>query len=76
MLIKENVSIQIYYYIPDHKYLINEFFWQTQDIVPELPRIHQFLHYWHENIDAIIKEVLISHSNKIQYQNVIKELKC
>lgn len=76
MLIQENVSIQIYYYIPDHKYLINEFVWQTLDVVPELPRIHKFLNYWQENIDAVIKEILISHSFTTKWDHVIKEIKC
>lgn len=75
MLIKETVSLQIYYYIPDHVSLINEFMWQTEDIIPELPRINQFLVFWKENIDAVIKEILISHAYVTKWNNIAKEIK-
>lgn len=33
--------------------------WQTEDIAPRLPRIHKFLNYWQENIDGLIKEIVL-----------------
>ena len=33
--------------------------WQTEDQLPEYPRITQFLNYWDKNIDGPIKEVYI-----------------
>ena len=65
MLIKALVTVDVFYYMPDRQLLINEFIWQTPDIVPEIPRVHKFLTYWQENIEAVIKEVLVSHA----YQN-------
>lgn len=54
-------TIHIYYYMPDYNSVLNEFIWQTMDVKPKFPRIHKFLNYWHTNIDAIIKEILLSH---------------
>ena len=33
--------------------------WQTEDQIPEYPRITEFLDYWDKNIDGPIKEVFI-----------------
>ena len=52
-------TVQVVYYIPDHLHIINEFMWQTEDQLPEYPRITRFLDYWDKNIDGPIKEVYI-----------------
>jgi uncharacterized protein Usg len=78
-IIKKNdlITIDILYYIP-HYSLVQEFIWQTEDILPEIPKVHKFLNYWKDNIDAIIKEVLIStEKNKyIRNINFIEMYKC
>lgn len=53
------VRVQVFYYIPGTR-IITEFYWETDDVPPELRRVHKFLRYWHENIDAIISDVLVS----------------
>jgi len=60
------VSLFVFYYIPDHSNIIQEFFWQTDDKVPELYRIHKFLNHWHDNIEADIHEVKIACSVPLQ----------
>ena len=57
------VSIQVIYYMPDHVHLVNEFTWQTHDIVPDFPRSVKFIRYWHTDIDAVIKEAFLYHVN-------------
>ncbi|NJO62837.1 MAG: hypothetical protein HC836_32820 [Richelia sp. RM2_1_2] len=52
-------SLQIYYYLPDYTSILNEFFWQTYDIHPTFPRVHQFLGYWKENIQATINNIVV-----------------
>jgi uncharacterized protein Usg len=54
------VLLKVYYFIPDHPTLLQEFSWGFDDRVPELVRTHKFLRHWHQNIDAVISEVLIS----------------
>lgn len=56
------VTVQVYYFIPDYRSLINEFIWQTLDLRPRYPRIHRFLDFWRREIDAVIKEIIISES--------------
>ena len=60
-------TVQVIYFIPDHLHILNEFMWQTEDELPEYPRIKRFLDYWDKNIDGPIKEVYI-YDNK--YSNV------
>ena len=52
-------SVQVVYYIPDYLHIVNEFVWQTDDQIPDYPRIERFLEYWDKNIDGPIKEVYI-----------------
>jgi uncharacterized protein Usg len=33
--------------------------WSLDDYVPELQRTHKFLKFWQQNIDAVIKEILL-----------------
>jgi uncharacterized protein Usg len=48
--------------MPAHPLLVNEFVWQTEDVVPDIPRVHKFLKFWKENNLAVIQQILISHS--------------
>ena len=52
-------SVQVVYYIPDYLSLVNEFIWQTEDQLPDYPRIEKFLNYWDRYIDGPIKEAYI-----------------
>ena len=54
------VSVNVLYFLPDYKNVLNEFIWQTLDVKPRYPRIHRFLHFWQEKIEAKIKEVIIT----------------
>jgi uncharacterized protein Usg len=56
---KSIVTVDILYYMPDHSSILQEFIWQTEDIVPEIPRVHMFLNYWKNNIEATINRVFI-----------------
>ena len=56
---KSVVTVNVLYYRPDYRNLIQEFVWSLDDVVPELRRTHLFLSYWQQNIDAVIKEVLV-----------------
>ena len=66
-------SVQVVYYMPDYLHLVNEFIWQTDDQIPDYPRIGRFLDYWDKNIDGPIKEVYIHDHNdeKIRMVNRI-----
>lgn len=66
-------TVNILYYLPDHKSLVNEFIWSTLDLKPKYPRIKRFLDYWEFNIDGKIKKVEIFDSpplNINEYRNI------
>ena len=57
---KSLVTVDILYWMPDYDNILQEFVWQTKDVVPEIPRVHKFLDYWQKNIDAVISEIKVA----------------
>ena len=70
MIILRNtiVTINVLYWMPDYTDILQEFIWQTADISPEYPRVHKFLNYWHNNIEAVISEVNIADNYVTSYK--------
>ena len=70
MIILRNtiVTLNVLYWMPDYSHILQEFIWQTADVRPEYPRVHKFLNYWHENIEAVISEVNIADNYGISYK--------
>jgi uncharacterized protein Usg len=68
---KSLVVVDILYYRPDHRNILQEFLWSTDDIVPDIPRVHKFLNYWKNNVDAVIKEIVVSESHTHTYRSSI-----
>ena len=64
------VTLNVYYWMPDYSHILQQFIWQTDDMRPDYPRVHKFLNYWHENIEAIIAEVRIADSYETKYKSV------
>ena len=62
------VTLNVLYWMPDYNHILQEFIWQTADIRPEYPRVHRFLNYWHDNIEAVISEVNIADNYEIPYK--------
>lgn len=58
-------TVDVLYYIPDHPALLQSFVWQTLDLAPKYPRIHQFLDYWRREIDAVIHSVQLASGEMI-----------
>ena len=61
---KTLVTLNIFYWMPDYENILQQFVWQTMDVKPKYPRINRFLDYWHNNIDAVMNEVVIWDSEK------------
>ena len=68
-------TVQVVYYIPDYLHIVNEFVWQTDDQLPEYPRITRFLDYWDNNNDRPIKEVYIYDQGQSNIRKVDRRLK-
>ena len=60
------VTVNVIYFLPDHRSLLNEFMWQTVDLQPKYPRVMKFLNYWKEHIDAVIKEIQLADSRSMK----------
>ena len=58
------VTLNVYYWMPDYENILQQFIWQTIDDKPKYPRIHKFLDYWHNNIDAVVSEIQICESER------------
>tara|TARA_Y100000004_G_scaffold100329_2_gene112472 strand:+ start:145 stop:378 length:234 start_codon:yes stop_codon:yes gene_type:complete len=73
---RELVIVNVNYWMPDYTNILQEFIWQTEDLVPEIPRVHKFLNFWHENIDAVISEVQVSTATQrdLRIADFIKEV--
>ena len=68
-------SVQVVYYIPDYMSLVNEFVWQTEDQLPDYPRIGRFLNYWDKHIDGPIKEAYIYDHGESKIRHVDRKYK-
>jgi uncharacterized protein Usg len=63
-LLTKSVLVNVIYFRPDYRSILQEFIWTTDDIVPELVRVHRFLNFWRMNLtEAPIYEVSIYVSN-------------
>ena len=62
------VTLNVLYWMPDYTHILQEFIWQTSDMRPEYPRVHRFLNYWHDNIEAVISEVNIADNYETSYK--------
>lgn len=59
------LTAEILYWMPDHHDLLQSFVWQTMDVAPGFPRLHRFLDYWREHIDAPLHSVHITHASLV-----------
>ena len=57
------VTCQVFYYMPMHRSLIQEFVFQDYDNIPEFPRMNRFIDFWRREIDAVIQEVILSEAD-------------
>ena len=53
-------TAEVIYFMPDHPALLQRFLWQTTDVAPDFPRVHQFLEFWRREIEAVIHSVTVS----------------
>lgn len=58
------VTVNVTYYRPDYRNILQEFLWQVPDVVPQLIRVHRFLNFWREEIDAVIHQIEVAIPDK------------
>ena len=60
------VSLRVLYYMPDHRSIIQEFIWQTEDVKPKYPRVNKYLNFCSVHIDAVIADIEMAESEQSQ----------
>jgi uncharacterized protein Usg len=58
------VTLNVTYFRPDYPSILNEFLWQTPDVIPDLVRVHRFLNFWKNEIEAVIHTIEVSIPDK------------
>ncbi len=51
---------EILYHMPDHPDLLQTFIWQTLDVAPRYPVLHEFLEFWERNIEGRLHSVRVA----------------
>ena len=60
MIIPEIFTVDILYFRPDHRWLLQQFVWQTPDVAPALIRINKFLRHGREERLAVIQSITLT----------------
>lgn len=58
-------TAKIFYHMPDHPELLQEFIWQDYDIHPEFPELRKFLDFWSAELEGPLHSVYIAHYSLI-----------
>ena len=52
-------TAQIFYHLPDHPALLQEFVWQELDTAPAYPALTKFLDFWRTSLEAKLHSVRV-----------------
>ncbi len=58
-------TVQIHYFMPDHRNLLQQFVMQQYDVAPQFPELSRFLDFWRREIDAVLHSVQVAHKHLI-----------
>jgi len=53
-------TAHIYYHLPDHAHILQEFLWQNYDLPPRFPVLSGFLDFWSREIHGKLHSVYIA----------------
>ena len=59
-------TAHIFYHLPDHPSLLQEFVWQNLDLAPQYPILRKFLLFWEKNLDGRLHSVQVASSDIIK----------
>ena len=63
-------TAQIFYHMPDHPSVLQEFIWQKYDLAPEFPQLFKFLSFWEREIDGSLHSVYVAKKELIKPSTV------
>ena len=53
-------TAQIFYHMPDHPQILQEFIWQKYDLAPKFPKLYNFLDFWEQKLDGALHRVYVA----------------
>jgi uncharacterized protein Usg len=53
-------TAQIFYHMPDHPQILQEFIWQKYDLAPKFPKLLNFLNFWEQKLDGALHSVYVA----------------
>jgi uncharacterized protein Usg len=59
-------TVHIFYHLPDHPRLLQEFIWQEMDLAPKYPMLTKFLSFWQTHIEGRLHSVRVAQSRLIK----------
>lgn len=59
-------TAHIFYHLPDHPALLQEFIWQELDLAPKFPVLKKFLNFWQDNLSGRLHSVRVAHVELIK----------
>ena len=59
-------TAHIFYHMPDHPKLLQEFIWQEVDLAPKFPMLTKFLDFWQARLEGPLHSVRIAQSRLIK----------
>jgi uncharacterized protein Usg len=63
-------TAEILYWMPDHPSVLQSFVWQQWDMPPNFPKLHEFLNFWKDNIEASLHSVQVACADKVKPASV------
>jgi uncharacterized protein Usg len=59
-------TAHIFYHLPDHPTLLQEFIWQELDMAPSFPALTKFLGFWRANLEGKLHSVRVAQTRLIR----------
>lgn len=53
-------TAQIFYHMPDHEHLLQEYIWQDYDVAPRYPNLVGFLSFWKHELEGRLHSVYVA----------------
>ncbi len=59
-------TANIFYRLPDHPAILQNYVWQEYDLHPKFPELRKFLDFWTQKLEGAIHSVQVAHRGLIK----------
>lgn len=59
------ITAQIFYHMPDHDKILQQYIWQDYDTAPRFPNLYGFLSFWEKEIEGRLHSVYVAKKSLI-----------